>query len=386
MNNEPICVKKARELGNMDGLHVVTAWLRKCNKSLDEIAKSIDIYDKTYNLNLSAMDVATLLKDEVDLCKIAMKLHICDKSQCELHKSPIERLISDIDPNSVIINYSTGAINFKIKGRNETILLEDLIKVKSTKDGLSTSYDAKLILYMYLKTYLEPCDPNLLTPEEIEHLFNVLKENAIIIYDVSEDDIIDKIFIEYIANLRYRKIDELGNCIMSGRGFIHDKENAIYIRASDIYSYIQEHSGYGTKKILEVISPCLIKKNNSTSQVINVKHNDSRWEASRFLILSLDAVKRSYKSTLGQDLEIEYETEETIAEEFEAMARNYQSVDENEVRQDIMKSCDKEINITDLTEKIMEKYKVTEEYVEDLIDKLIDNDELYRSGMNIRSL
>jgi len=384
--NEPLCVKKARELGNLNGLKVIVSWLKKCNKSLDEIAKEIDVYDKTYGLNLSALDVASLLNENKNLCDIAAELQLCDKSNCELHKSPIERMLSDIDLNSVIINYTTGYIKFKIKGRNEIIKLEELIKVKPTKNGIETSYDFKLFFYMYLKTYLEPCDPNLLTPNEIEHMLEVLKSNAHIIEDISEDDIIENIFVEYVANLRYRKFNELGNCLISGRGFINEAENAMYVKASDIYTYIQDRSGYSHKKILEVMSIFLIKKNKSTSQVINVKHNDGRWEAYRFLILSLDAVKRLYKLSTSDDLKIEYETEETVEDEFEMMARSYQSIDKDDVKHKIIELCNEGINEFDLIDDILSQFKVTKEFIEELIDQMKNDGDLYQKGTTIRTL
>lgn len=300
------CIETAMSTPTKEALKLIVLFAKENNESQTEIAQRMDIFQELHNLKLNNTDTIEIYEMNGNPCEYAKELGLCREEKCQMKKTVIDKMISNIDKSSIALNLTTAVLAFKINNIAQKLDLKKIYVMKKKEGEITASVDVTPLYQMYIGTYFEP-PKTMIKAEDATRFVEYLKENARKINGMTDDELIESLLFEYLYNVRYYKIEQLGKNTLSGRAFVNQKETYIMISAQDLYKYIKDDSNYSNRQIINAIQFCIIKdeKNSSVTHVVYVKNKNGEGKGHRFLKLSINAIEHMF-AMKNKNFEIMY--------------------------------------------------------------------------------
>jgi len=381
---EPKCIAEARMEWDPRHLDLLIAYYKKkCNKE-EDVIQAIEIYlnyCKDVFGDKVDISMADVFKKVIEVepwskktCEVCKMMGLCkDPLECPIMGKAIERVLTDIDTDSIFYNPIGGVIEFILNNVPVHINLRKLLRYVVKYDNTGNVEDdyvegnPKILNELYIDIYADvPCNP--FTEDDVFKLYDFLMKHAVRIEPISERQIIRDKFLDMLKDGTYNFYDynllKSGEVTTWGGVFLQDNKY-LYIKSSNLEESIE---GYNIKKILEALGLFIVQR----SKQIRVKtNNDSR--IYRFTVFDFEAIKKYIKKYEHIDFEPKVFDKDELYETMDDVERflRHQDVDSTNIgvkREDNKEdtTMNKEENCDDTDSA------VDEDRAEELYDKILD--------------
>ena len=191
---EPDCVKRAREIPEINALKLLVSWLKKRGLTESQRHHQVKAFLRYHNLkDLPNDELLEILAVPPFTCNFAKELGLCLGEECSEKLPPADRLIMDTE--YAILFHSVGRLRVKAAGRKKDI---DLVKLYSRKkDGIEIN--TKVLDELYIECYYIPPNPPITQEEAIKVVQTWLEEAEIVKEALDPESNIEEAIIELIT-------------------------------------------------------------------------------------------------------------------------------------------------------------------------------------------